>query len=310
LEELTKAVLETGVLSTVPATSTTVPATLHASLIARLDRLGPRAKEIAQVGAAIGRNFAYDLLAVASQRTERELRDALGQLVNAGLVFQRGVPPQATFLFKHALVQDAAYSLLLRGTRRALHARIALALEEQFPEVSAAQPEILAHHFTQAGMAVEAINFWTQAGALARGRSAFVEATAHLRRGLELLPSLPDSEARAAKELPIQIALGVIHMATSGYASVEAVEAYARAKDLCEQINDTDRLMGILIGLRLSNQVQGKCLAARGYGFQCLDIARRKRDRIFTVQANANLAHTLCIIRTVAYCRGFSGIRP
>jgi class 3 adenylate cyclase/tetratricopeptide (TPR) repeat protein len=296
LEELTKAVLETGVLSTVPGASTTVPATLHASLIARLDRLGSRAKEIAQVGAAIGRNFAYDLLAAVSQRTERELRDALGRLVDAGLVLQRGVPPQAAFLFKHALVQDTAYSLLLRGPRRTLHARIARVLERQFPEVSAAQPETLAHHFTQAGMSAEAIDFWTKAGILARGRSAFAEATAHLRRGLELLPSLPDSSARAAKELPIQTSLGVIHLATSGVASVEAAEAYARARDICEQINDTDQLMGILIGLRHSNQVQGRCLYARDYASRCLDIARRKGNRIFAVQANANLAHTLCIM--------------
>jgi tetratricopeptide (TPR) repeat protein len=294
LEELTKAVLETGVLSTIPATSTTVPATLHASLIARLDRLGSRAKEIAQVGAAIGRNFAYGLLVAASQCTERQLRDALGRLIDAGLVFQRGVPPQATFLFKHALVQDAAYSLLLRGPRRALHARIARALQEQFPEVSDTQPEILAHHFTQAAMSAEAIDFWTKAGVLARGRSAFAEATAHLRRGLELLATLPESEARAAKELPIQIALGVIQQATRGAASVEMAEAFARARDICEQINDTDRLMGVLIGLRHSNQVRGRCLAAKDYGSQCLDIARRKGNRIFTVQANANLAHTLC----------------
>jgi predicted ATPase len=303
LEELTKAVLETSVLSTIPATSTMVPATLHASLIARLDRLGPRAKEIAQVGAAIGRNFAYDLLAAVSQRTETELRDALGRLVDAGLVFQRGVPPQATFLFKHALVQDTAYSLLLRGPRRELHARIARALQEHFPEVSDPQPEILAHHFTQAAMSAEAIDFWTKAGILARGRSAFAEATAHLRRGLELLPTLPESDARAAKELPIQIALGVTHMATRGYASVEAAEAYTRARDLCVQINDTDRLMGVLIGLRHVNQVQGKCVAARDCGSQCLDIARRKGDRIFTVQANANLAHTLCIMASFVDAR-------
>jgi class 3 adenylate cyclase/predicted ATPase len=296
LEELTKAVLETSSGSAISATSAMVPATLHASLIARLDRLGSTPKEIAQVAAAIGRDFPYELLAAAAQRTEKELRDAVGRLVEAGLVFQRGVPPQATFLFKHALVQDTAYSLLLRGPRRALHARIARVLEEQFPEVAETQPEILAHHFTQAGMSAEALDFWTKAGVLARGRSAFAEATAHLHRGLELLPSLPDSNGRAAKELPIQIALGVIHMATSGVASVEAAEAYTRAREICEQINDTDHLMGILIGLRHSNQVQGRCLAARDYSSQCLHIARRKGDRIFAVQANANLAHTLCIM--------------
>jgi predicted ATPase len=132
LEELTKAVLETTHLGAVPAVSLAVPATLHASLVARLDRLGPMAKEIAQVGAAIGRDFAYELLAAAVQRSEAELQEALGRIVDAGLVSQRGLPPQATFLFKHALVQDTAYSTLLRGPRRALHARIAHALEQKF----------------------------------------------------------------------------------------------------------------------------------------------------------------------------------
>src|SRR6516162_6851882 len=123
--------------------------------------------------------------------------------------------------------------------------------------------------FTE-GLSAEAIDFWTKAGTLARGRSAFAEATAHLRRGLELLPTLPESEGRAAKELPIQIALGVTHMATRGYASVEAAEAYSRARDICEQINDTDRLLGVLIGLRHLNQVQGRCVATRDCGSQCL----------------------------------------
>jgi tetratricopeptide (TPR) repeat protein len=309
VEEMTKAVLEAEsegeahrTVAAVPPPALAVPASLHASLTARLDRLG-LARQVAQVGAAIGREFSHALLASVVAEPGAELGTALDRLVAAGLLFRQGVPPHATYLFKHALVQDAAYSLLLRGPRRTLHARIARALEEQFSRVTETQPEILAHHLTQAGMSAEAVDFWTRAGVLARGRSAFVEAVAHLRRGLELLLTLPESDTRAAQELPIQIALGLIHMATRGVASVEAAEAYARARDICEQLNDVDHLMGVLIGLRHVSQVQGKCLAARGYGAQCLDLAQRKGDRIFSVQANANLAHTLCIMGSFADAR-------
>jgi class 3 adenylate cyclase/predicted ATPase len=309
VEEMTKAVLEAEgegaaqrTAAAVPSPVLAVPASLHASLMARLDRLGS-AKEVAQVGSAIGREFSHLILAAAVRMPEAELLSALHRLIATGLLFRRGVPPLATYLFKHALVQDAAYSVLLRGPRRAIHARIARALEEQFPQVTDTQPEILAHHLTHAGMSAEAVDFWTKAGVLARARSAFAEAAAHLRRGLQLLLTLPESDARAAQELPIQIALGLIHMATRGVASVEAAEAYARARDICEQINDTDHLMGVLIGLRHVNQVQGKCLAARSYGAQCLDVAQRKGDRIFSVQANANLAHTLCGMGSFADAR-------
>jgi len=250
LEEVTKAVLETAALGAIPAASATVPATLHASLMARLDRLGPMAKEVAQVGAAIGRDFSYELLAAVAQPAEAEVRDALGRLANAGLVFQRGMPPNATFLFKHALVQDTAYSMLLRGPRQALHARIAEALEQRFPTVVEMQPEILAHHFAQGAMPIAAVDYWIKAGDLARRRSAYAEATAHLVKGLELIPALSDLKARTAKELTIQTALGQLYMATKGYGSAEAEAAYARASDLCEQIDDRDQFMRVLIGLR------------------------------------------------------------
>ena len=309
VEEMTKAVLEADsegqalrTAAAVPSPALTVPASLHASLMERLDRLG-LAKQVAQVGAAIGREFSHALLMSVVDKPGAELESALDRLIAAGLVFRQGVPPHAKYLFKHALVQDVAYSLLLRSARRTLHARIARALEEQFPQVTETQPEILAHHLMQAGLSAEAVNFWTKAGVLARGRSAFAEAGAHLRRGLELLLTLPESDNRAAQELPIQIALGLIHMATRGYASVEAAQAYERARDICEQINDTDHLMGVLIGLRHVNQVQGKSVAAKSCVAQCLDIAQRKGDRIFSVQANTNLAHTLCVMGSFADAR-------
>jgi predicted ATPase len=182
LEELTKAVLENAAIGPIPATSLAVPATLHASLIARLDRLGPIAKDVAQVGAAIGRDFWYELLAATAQRTERELAQALALLVDAGLIFARGTPPHATYLFKHALVQDTAYSMLLRAARKALHARIARALAEHFPNVAETQPQVLAHHFTEAGLIEQAIAYWSRAGQQSAAKSAIIEAIAKLRR--------------------------------------------------------------------------------------------------------------------------------
>ena len=183
LEELTKAVLENAAVGTIPAASATVPVTLHASLMARLDRLGPIAKEVAQAGAAIGREFSYELLAAAAQRTEAELQDGFGRLVAAGLLFQRGLPPEASFLFKHALVQDTAYSMLLRGPRQALHMRIAEVLEQRSPSLADTQPEILAHHFTEAGLLEKAVAYWCRAGRQSEAKAALVEAVAQLRRG-------------------------------------------------------------------------------------------------------------------------------
>jgi predicted ATPase len=172
VEELTKAVVEAGAdrgyasISAVPSSLLAVPATLHASLLGRLDRLGPAAKNVAQVGAAIGRDFSYELLAAAAQLAEPELQEALRRLVEAGLVFQRGAPPTAEYLFKHALVQDTAYSTLLRGPRQALHRRIADALEQRFPDFVATRPEILAHHYGEASIADKAITYWHLAGKL------------------------------------------------------------------------------------------------------------------------------------------------
>src|SRR5262249_45979277 len=207
-----------------------VPATLHASLMARLDRLGSAAKEVAQLGAVLGREFSYDLLAAVTPRSAAELDGALDHLVAAGLVFQRGTPPQATFLFKHALVQDAAYGTLLRGKRRELHARVAHVLEEQWPETADAQPELLAQHFAQAGLVERAIAYYGRAGQRAVARSAMAEAIRQLKKALELLTRLPDGVARQRQELELQIALGRALIAAQGYAAPAAGETYARAR--------------------------------------------------------------------------------
>ena len=215
VEEVTKAVVEAGAdrgyasLSAAPSSSLAVPATLHASLLGRLDRLGPAAKNVAQVGAAIGRDFSYELLAAAAPLAERELQEALGRLVEAGLVFQRGAPPAAEYLFKHALVQDTAYSTLLRGPRQALHRRIAEALEQRFPDLVATRPEIVAHHYGEAAITDKAITYWHLAGKSSVAKSAVREAISQLRRGLSLLDGLPETRERKQLELDVPVTLAL-----------------------------------------------------------------------------------------------------
>jgi class 3 adenylate cyclase/tetratricopeptide (TPR) repeat protein len=242
VEEMAKAILESGepqaaqIASVVPSPSMGVPATLYASLMARLDRLG-FAREIAQIGATIGREFSYELLAAVTGRQDHELATALERLTDAGLVFQQGTIPHATFLFKHALVQDTAYSTLLRGPRRDLHARIAVVLEERFRENVAARSEVLAQHYDQAGMVDKAVTGWLRAGQQAIARSAMMEGIAQLHKGLTLLSQLPDGAQRQQYELDLQIALGRALMATRGYAAPEVGESFARARQLCDQLN-------------------------------------------------------------------------
>jgi predicted ATPase len=201
VEEMTKAVLETRgeeaaerTVAAIPSPAVVVPPSLHASLMARLDRLGP-AKEVAQVGAAIGREFSYALLAAVARKPEKELDMALDRLIQAGLLFRQGVPPDASYLFKHALVQDAAYGTLLREPRRALHARIAETIETQFPEIAESQPQLLARHCTEANLIEKAVGLWGKAGQRSMQRSALVEATGQFTRALEQIATLPPTPA-------------------------------------------------------------------------------------------------------------------
>src|SRR5262249_8407374 len=200
VEELTKAVLESGdralTLTASPSSALSIPATLHASLIARLDRLGPVAKEVAQIGAVIGREFGYDLIESVAQRPSAELRAGLDGLAEAGLVFCRGVPPHSSYLFKHALVQDAAYSTLLRARRQQFHSRVAAVLRCDFDNLVEVQPEILAHHLTAAGDTARAVDQWLKAGQHAAGRLAHLEAIRHFDHGLAALAALPEGAAR------------------------------------------------------------------------------------------------------------------
>jgi class 3 adenylate cyclase/tetratricopeptide (TPR) repeat protein len=244
VEELTKAIAESGPQDR-PDAALAVPATLHASLLARLDRLGPVAKEIAQVGAAIGREFSYLLLAAVAERSALELETALNRLTEAGLVFQRGTAPEAAFLFKHALVQDTAYGTLLRSRRQTLHARIVSALEGQFAPT---QPELLAHHCAEAGLFDKAVGYFLAAGQRSMARSAMREAGAQLTGGLDLLSSLPEGRPRRQHELELRIALGRALMATHGWAAPETGETYGRARLLCEQLDQTQHLGAALTG--------------------------------------------------------------
>jgi len=273
VEELTKAVLEAGAAGTVAATppaALAVPATLHASLVARLDRLGPGAREVAQVGAAVGREFSHELLAAVAGRDEAGLAAALDRLAGAGLVTRRGAPPTASYVFKHILVQDAAYGMLLRDRRRRLHGRIARALEERSPELAETAPELIAHHLTEAGEAGRAVGYWLKAGRRSAERSAEREAARQLRRGLEALATLPPSGDRDRLELEFQLALGPRLVSTSGYTSPDAAAAYERARALCESLDDVGRLIPALHGLYAQHEMRGECRAA-------LDLAERVR---------------------------------
>jgi predicted ATPase len=253
IEELTKAVLEAGpqapaALSAMPHSALSVPPTLHASLMARLDRLGPVAREVAQAGATIGREFGYALLASIIDLPEPQLREALDRLTNAGLVFTRGMPPEVGYLFKHALVQDAAYGSLLRSRRQGLHRRIATALEQQFPEIAQVQPTLLAQHCAAAGLAEQAVVYWLKAGQLALARSAMPEAAAQARKGLNVIGNLPDRPWRQQQELDLQVTLGTALTATKEWAGTEVAENFARVRGLAEQLNRPEYLVQLFIG--------------------------------------------------------------
>ncbi len=261
VEELTKMVVETrgergtgngeqdeklvGAQHAAPMPALGIPSTLQDALMARLDRLGP-AKEIAQLGATIGREFSYELLHAVSNRDEGNLQHGLKQLVEAELLYQRGLPPQAHYLFKHALIQDTAYQSLLKSTRQQYHQQIVHVLEERFPDTKENQPELLAHHCTEANLIEQAIPYWQQAGEHASQRSAYVEAVSHLTRGLELLKTLPNTPERVQQELTLQLALSNTLMVVKGYTAPEVGKIILRVQELCQQLGETPQLFPAL----------------------------------------------------------------
>jgi TOMM system kinase/cyclase fusion protein len=300
VEEITKAILESGSLKEIDEhyeltgslSTFAVPATLHDSLMARLDRL-VTAKAVAQYAAVIGRQFAYDLLSTVSQLDEAILQRELGRLVEAEIVFQRGVPPQATYVFKHALIQDAAYQSLLRSTRQQYHQRIAQVSETQFPETAETQPELLAHHYTEAGLIEQAVGYWQKAGQSASERSAHVEAITHLRQGLALLETLPETPQRLQREVDMLIALGASLFAVKGYAAREVGETYTYARQLCQHLEDPHQLFTVLRGLWNYSLVRAELQTAHELGEQLLTLAQQVQDAAMLVAAHRALGVTL-----------------
>jgi predicted ATPase len=256
VEEYTQMLMESGRLRQPDAgasvsgsyLSQEIPATLQDLLMARLDRMASN-REVVQIGAAIGREFPYELLRVVTPIDQGELQVELAKLVTAELLYQKGKPPESTYQFKHALIQDAAYSSLLKSKKQQVHRRVAVALEKQFSTLVKNQPELLAHHFTEAGLVPQGIDYWTKAGLRSQERLANAEAANHLRRGLELLASLPDTPGRAGQELSLQIPLGTVLIASQGYATPEVGPIFARARELCVQIGQPQSLMAVLWGI-------------------------------------------------------------
>jgi TOMM system kinase/cyclase fusion protein len=310
VEELTKMVLESGLLQeregryelTGPLPPLAIPTTLHDSLMARLDRLAT-VKSLAQLGATLGRAFSYALLQAVSPWDEDTVRRGLSQLVAAEFLYQQGLPPQATYRFKHALIQDAAYQSLLRSTRQQYHQLIAQVLEAQFPETATTQPELLAQHYTEAGLNAQAIPYWQQAGQRANQRSAHAEAMAYLGTGLELLKSLPDTPERAQQELGLQVALGPALMAARGFAAPEVLHAYARARELCQQVGETTEIFPVLWGLWRFYFVRAEHQTARELAEQCLNLAQRVQDPALLLVAHHAVGGTACFLGEVALAR-------
>jgi class 3 adenylate cyclase/predicted ATPase len=292
VEELTKAVLELGLLREDdgryvldgPLPPLAIPDTLQGSLLARLDRLAP-VKEVAQIGAVIGREFGHELLAAVAPLDEAALDDAMRQLVAAELVFRRGEPPETTYIFKHALVQDAAYASLLRSRRQQLHARVARVLEARFPVTVTTAPEILAHHLTEAGMGEDAATYWLAAGRQAVERSANKEATAHLRRGLELLRKASGTPSRDALELDLLLTLGPVLFALHGYAVPEAEAVYTRAHELSRPGGGPQWFVATW-GLWIHNQMRADFGVAAHLAQELLGFAQDQHDKGFALQAH------------------------
>jgi predicted ATPase/class 3 adenylate cyclase len=304
VEELVKMILESGLVReqagryvlTGPLPPLAIPSTLHDSLMARLDRLATT-RELVQLGAVLGREFAYDLLQAVASMDETTLQQGLARLVEAELVYQRGLPPRSRYLFKHALIQDTAYQSLLKSTRQQYHQRIAQVLEAQFPDTVLLQPELVAHHYTEAGLSAQAVRYWQQAGQRAHERSAHVEAIGHLTKGLEVLTTLPDTLEHRQQELALQLTLGPALAATKGPAAPETGYAYNRARALCQQVGETPLLFPALGGLVVFYINRGENQTARELGEQMLSLAQRVHNPEGLANAHITLGNALFTLR-------------
>jgi class 3 adenylate cyclase len=293
VEELTKAVLESGLLRETAgryeltgSLAVAIPSTLQDSLLARLDRLGP-VKEVAQIGAVIGREFSYEMLAATAEMRGPKLRTALEELVHSELAFCRGSPPDAIYSFKHALVRDAAYEALLKSRRQQLHRRIVTVLRERFPDRMEAEPEVLAYHATEGRLLDEAVSYWLKAGLQANYRSASAEAIAHLSKGLEALAQLPETATRNGREIELQLALGTPQTALKGYGSTEAMSAYSRALELCDRIGaETSQSFPALRGVWTACRARGQMDIASDLADRLLAIAKCSEDPSLLLEAH------------------------
>jgi hypothetical protein len=296
IEELTKSVLEIGV----PAVG--IPATLHDSLMARLDRLSS-VRRVAQIGAAIGREFPYALLHTVSRISEDELRSALGRLVASELVFQRGAPPDAVYRFKHALVQDAAHGSLLRSTRQQLHAEIAETLGILSPELIDSQPELLAQHYAEAGLAEKSVEFWGKAGRRSAARSAMVEAAAQFQKGLDQLALLPDTVERQRQALEFSSALAAALRFVKGQATAETGQAYARARNLWEQLGSPSEFLHVPYGQSIHYLYRGEFDRTQILEEDLLRLSRLRNDDAGLVLGHMSSGRTQMLVGRFASSR-------
>ncbi len=296
VEELTKSVVESvGVTGRSPLQALAIPATLQEALLARLDRLST-ARQVAQLGATLGREFSYELLQAVTPLSEPDLQAALSKLVEAEILYQRGVAQQTRYFFKHALIQDTAYQSLLKSTRQQYHQQIAQVLEERFAETTETQPELLAHHYTEAGLITQAIPYWQKAGEHASQRSANAEAINHLTKGLELLQILPDTPERAQHELTLQLALGTPLMATKGFAAPEVEKAYARARELSPHIGESPQLIPVLWGFLAFYVTRAELQTARELGEQLLKAVQNVQDPALRLGPHRGLGQVLLLL--------------
>ncbi|MFC1717949.1 AAA family ATPase, partial [Candidatus Poribacteria bacterium] len=300
VEELTRMVLESGLLQeqadqyelTGPLPPLAIPTTLHDSLMARLDKLST-VKEVAQLGATIGREFSYEMLESVAPLHDEALQASLSQLVDSELLYQRGLPPRATYTFKHALIRDAAYESLLKSKRQQYHQQIAQALAERFPETTETQPEIVAHHYTEAGLDEQAVPYWQKAGKQAIERSANVEAIGHLTQGLELIRNLLETPEHIQQELEFQLSLGSALIAARGYGLPEVAATFNRARELCQKLGETPQIFPALRGLAVFYYLRPDLQTARELGEQLLKIAQNSQDPSLLVEAHVVLGETL-----------------
>ena len=310
IEEMTKNLVESGLLTetdghyelTGPLPKMAIPSSLQDSFAARLDRLAS-VRELAQIGAVLGREFSHGLIHAVSRVDDPKLQNGLGQLSAADILFQRGLPPDATYTFKHALLQDAAYASLLKSQRQQFHAQTAAVLEQQFPETADIHPELVAHHYTEASLAEQAIPYWQQAGERGMRRSANQEAIGHLTQGIEVLQTLPDTPERSQHELTLQVALGVPFIATKGFAAPEARNVYLRARELCEQLGDTPETFPTLWGLYAFYFVRAEHKTAHELGEQLLRLARSQHDSGLLLEAHFALGYSLFLLAELTSAR-------